>query len=270
MDITFTNTATYPTEFHRQTAELVKEYFTAQPSVDTVLLVNSCARGQAVPQSDLDFAVLLCPNTPTSEQANLEQAWQSFATAHADILGFKKSHKFAQVHLDIIDGNFLPVIWDDGGGPDYFEVEIGNRLAYSLTLGKEGVYFQTLKSRWLPYYEEELRVRRFFMAKSACEYDIEHISFFVKRGLYFQAFDRLYKAFQEFLQALFMGRKTYPIAYNKWIREQTETLLKLPNLYERLPAIISVADITSSETVEKGKLLQELLTEYCPNSAISS
>jgi len=54
--------------------------------------------------------------------------------------------------------------------------------------------------------------------------------FLLNRGLYFHAFDRLYKAFQEFLQALFVARRIYPLAYNKWIREQVADWLALPDV----------------------------------------
>ena len=54
--------------------------------------------------------------------------------------------------------------------------------------------------------------------------NLHHIPLYIKRGLYFQSFDRLYNAYQEFLQALFISRCTYPIAYNKWIREQVEEI----------------------------------------------
>ncbi len=59
----------------------------------------------------------------------------------------------------------------------------------------------------------------------------------VDRGLYFQAFDRLYNAHQEFLQALFISRRTYPIVYNKWIHEQIVDILHLPELYESIKFI---------------------------------
>jgi predicted nucleotidyltransferase len=48
----------FPTILHQDTAELVRDYFLITSNVDTVLVVNSCARGQAVPESDLDFAIL--------------------------------------------------------------------------------------------------------------------------------------------------------------------------------------------------------------------
>lgn len=53
----------FPTKLHQDVAELVRDYFFTIPNVDTVLVVNSCARGKAVPESDLDFAILIKPNT---------------------------------------------------------------------------------------------------------------------------------------------------------------------------------------------------------------
>ena len=55
----YSNKAVFPTELHEQTAEVVKDFFLDYPIVDTFLVVNSCARGQASPESDLDFAVLI-------------------------------------------------------------------------------------------------------------------------------------------------------------------------------------------------------------------
>jgi hypothetical protein len=47
------------------------------------------------------------------------------------------------VHLDVFDGHMVPTVWDDGGGPDYFEVEIGNRLAYAVPLHEAGRIFDS-------------------------------------------------------------------------------------------------------------------------------
>lgn len=62
-------------------------------------------------------------------------------------------------------------------------------------------------------------------------------SWFLDRELYFQALDRFYRAFQGFLLALHVSRRTYPIAYNRWIREQAADNLGLPDLYEKLPKL---------------------------------
>jgi hypothetical protein len=102
------------------------------------------------------------------------------------------------------------------------------------------------------------------MVREACARDLDAIPFFLGRSLYFQAFDRLYKAFQEFLQALFLARRTYPLAYNKWIREQVTELLSLPDLYEELPPILSVRSIESAELAQKADALRVLLERWTP------
>jgi hypothetical protein len=124
-----------------------------------------------------------------------------------------------------------------------------------------GSYFKELQKEWLPYYSEELRLQRLTMTQNACEYDLNHIPFFIKRGLYFQAFDILCKAFQEYLQTLFIANKTYPIAYNKWIKYQITDLLNKPDLYPKLSPILSVSNIESNEINDKVKMLRELLND---------
>lgn len=57
------------------------------------------------------------------------------------------------------------------------------------------------------------------MVRHYCLNNLNHIPLYVNRGLYFQAFDRPYNAIREFIQALFIGYQTYPIAYAKWIRD---------------------------------------------------
>ena len=51
----------FPTAPHRQAAEISRDFFGAHTQTDTVLVVNSSARGQAVPGSALDLAVLIKP-----------------------------------------------------------------------------------------------------------------------------------------------------------------------------------------------------------------
>ena len=68
--------------------------------------------------------------------------------------------------------------------------------------------------------------------------------------------------FQEFLQALFIARRTYPIAYDKWIREQVEEILGLPDLYKQLPKLFEFSHFESSEIADKAKDLGGLLEEY--------
>lgn len=250
---------TFPTSLHKDAAELISDYFLKIPNVDTVLVVNSCARGQAVPESDLDFAILVKPNTDPIEIKQIETSWQTYADSQPTLLKYKQSNQFAQIHLDLIDGNYTPTILEIGVASDFFEIEIGNHICYSAPMHNAGNYFNELQNKWLPYYNEELRLQRLTMTRKACEYELDHIPYFIKRTLYFQAFDTLYKAFQAYLQTLFIANKTYPIAYNKWIKEQIVKWLNKPDLYPKLSPILSITNIESNEINDKAKMLRELL-----------
>jgi predicted nucleotidyltransferase len=256
---------TFPTILHQNTAELVRDFFLNIPQIDTVLVVNSCARGQATPDSDLDFAILVNPDTTISEIQKIEATWLNYSVNQPTFLEYKKSNQFAHLHLDIIDGKYSPAVIEVGEPIDYLELEIGNQLLYSAPIGNIGLYFKELQNKWLPFYEEELRSQRLAMIRNACEYDLNHIPVFIRRGLHFQAFDILYKAFQEYLQALFIANQTYPIAYNKWIKYQIVNLLHKPDLYLKLPPIISVNNIESNEINDKAEILWELLKDLTYN-----
>ena len=253
----------FPTHVHRAAVEVAKKFFLGQPNVDTILLVKSLARGKASTDSDIDICVLVTETTNKEEIIKLENIWNNLSASDKILNQYKNSHQFAQIHLDVIDGIFNAAPWENGGGIDFFEVEIGNRLQYAAPLAIEGKYFQKLKLTWLPYYDKVLQSERLPLAKENCLYDLDHIPFFSKRGLHFQAFDRLYIAFQKFLQALFIKHQTYPIAYNKWIKEQIVEILRLPALYKDLRKIISINNIESIEVDNKAKTLKKLLDTYC-------
>ncbi|MSV28897.1 MAG: nucleotidyltransferase domain-containing protein [Bryobacterales bacterium] len=219
----------FPTPMHRRAAEAVVDFCLVLP-VQAVLLVNSCARGTATAESDLDIALLIDPEMSTGERRLIEQAWRERYGNGSIFRELEGLSPFAGVHLDIFDGRWVPEPWDDGGGPDAFEIEIGNRVAHSVPLWERGNVFEELCGRWLPYYGEAPRVERLRMVSAACRLNIERVHAAVKRDLNFYGFDRLYHALQEFLQALFISRGIYPVAYNKWIREQLEVWLGLPAL----------------------------------------
>jgi len=252
----------FPTVLHEQAAETAYRFFRPQAVVDSVLVVNSCARGQAVPESDLDMAVLILPGTSEEEGMQLEALWRQELATNDSLRRYQVSGEHAHVHLDLIRGEYIPETWDDGGGPDWFEVGIGNQLAYAAPMYEAGAYYRQLQAQWLPYYGADLRCQRLEMVRAACIYDLEHVPFFVQRGLYFQAFDRLYKSFQEFLQALFIVHRVYPLAYNKWIRMQVEEWLGLPELYQALPPVISVMNIESNELINRADDLRDLLERW--------
>lgn len=248
----------FPTLLHGQAAEAVVE-FSMRSEVEAVVLVNSCARGTAVPESDLDLALLVDPALSAEHRRSMEASWKAWYESRSIFRDLERLSRFSRIHLDLFDGAFRPEPWDDGGGPDSFEIEIGNRVAHGQALWERSSAFAELRSRWLPYYRDDLRRERLAMVRSSCRLNLERVNAGVARSLYFHAFAKLYHAFQEFLQALFIARRVYPIAYDKWIHEQVEGWLGLPQLYALLPAILEVSRIESDELTLRGGELLDLL-----------
>ena len=257
--------ATYPTPEHQAAADLIVDFFVSNYKIDAVLLVNSCARGKATRDSCLDIIVLAQPDSSRSQLSDLQAGWDELEKSSEVIRALYKVGKYSVVHPDFIHGVFITSEQDESAGPDDFEVQIGNFLAYSVPLWQDSDYFTQLKEQWLPYYNEELRQRRLERVRWYCLNNLHHIPLYIERELYFQSFDRFYNAYREFLQALFIAHRTYPIAYNKWIREQVEEILGLPELYARLPHLFEIEKFESTEIANKAKELEELLEKYAPS-----
>jgi predicted nucleotidyltransferase len=254
--------AKYPTVEHKRASEAATEFFAKFSDVEAVILKGSCARGKASRDSCIDIAVLLQPTVFAKRKDDLEQEWNKFYKKAEVFKSLQKVGKYSEVHLDFIDGDFEPKPRNWTSGPDEFELEIGNSLVYTVPLLVHDNYLCDLKAKWLPYYDEKLRKERLSMVCRYCRNNLDHVPLYVDRALYFQAFHRLYDAFREFLQALFISRRTYPIAYDKWIREQIEEILKLPELYRKLPKLFEIKHFESQETTQKAKDLSNLLKNY--------
>lgn len=255
-------TPAYPTPQHERAAQRVVEFFSHQPDVDAVLLTCSCARGKASRDSCLDIDILIPADLPTARRSELEQAWKNIYESEIVFQELRRVGQYSNVDLEFHDGVFLPPEHGWTTGPDEFEVEIGNLLAYSVPLWERGGHLERLKAQWLPYYDEALRRGRLEMVRCFCLNNLDHIPLYVERELYFQSFRRLYHAFGEFLQALFISRRTYPIAYDKWIREQIVDILGLPELYAQLPHLFEIQHLESREIADKAAKLRRLWEAY--------
>ncbi len=252
----------YPTIAHERAAQVIVGFFSKREETEAVLLVNSCARGKASKDSCLDVVVLALPEALADLGRVLEADWDDFYKSDAIFRDLEGVGKYSEVHLDIVDGRYRPLVRGWTGGPDSFELEIGNHLAYSAPLWGTLDYYRQLQARWLPYYGDALRSKRLAVVRRFCLNNLDHIPLYVERGLYFQSFDRLYNAYREFLQALFISRRTYPIAYDKWIKEQVEEILGLPQLYIQLTRLFEIRQFESRELIEKGEDLRHLFEEY--------
>lgn len=253
---------TYPTLAHEEATRAIVSYFQQLPETAALLLVNSCARGKATPDSCLDLVVLVAPDALAQQGAQLNANWLTFYQTDPCFAALAQAGRFAEVHLDIGDGRYAPTPRTIDDGPDSFELEVGNHLAYSVVLWERNSYATRLKQQWLPYFAEPLRQERLRQVQDACRHHLAHIPLYARRELYFAAFDRLYTSFQLFMQALFLAHGVYPIAYNKWIQEQVEEILNLPDLYRLLPGVLEVRPFTSSIVTSRAQELATLLDLY--------
>ena len=254
--------ASYPTPTHRKAAETATSFFSSKEYVDAVLLTCSCTRGKATEDSCVDIAVLLPQTTSAEEKSALELEWQNYYQREKIFSDLHAVGAYSHIDLHLFEGTFRPSKHSWTSGADAFELEIGNLVAYAVPLFERSARFQELREHWLPYYSEDLREQRLAMVLKYCHNNLDHIPVYVKRRLYFQAFDRLYNAFSEFLQALFISKRIYPIAYDKWIQEQIAEILELPELYRPLPKLFEITHFESDNICEKGEGLKRILAEY--------
>jgi hypothetical protein len=61
---------------------------------------------------------------------------------------------------------------------------------------------------------------------------------------------------------VFIAHRVYPIAYNKWLREQVEGWLGHPELYAELPSVLEIRHLESAELVGKGEHLLRLMDRW--------
>lgn len=259
----------YPTKQHELTANSIVAFFSKQEKVKAVLLTCSCARNKASKDSCLDIAILIDDKTTPIQRQELDQQWTAFSKTEPAILQLQKVGKYSQVDLEFTDGNIVPGYHGWTSGPDEFELAIGNLFVYSVSLWNVDTSLNQVKSQWLPYYQESLRIQRLEMVSKYFFNNLDHIPLYINRGLYFQSFRRFYNAFGEFLQALFISRKIYPIAYDKWIKEQIVDILKLPELYPKLTNLFELRRFESTEILQKAEELESMLNKYVIKSSVS-
>ncbi len=252
----------YPTRLHAQAVECILSFFATMPEVDTVILTGSTAWGKATRDSSLDILALVPPDILATQEDHLYHCWGEFCETEPVFERLAEVGRYAQPSVTYINGMFRPASNDGAGSPDSFELDVGSALAYGAPLWERGIRYQRLREAWLPYYDEKLRHARLAAVRRACRDNLDHIPLAVDRGMYFRAFDQLYAAFRCFLQALFIARRTYPVAYDRWLREQVEGMLELPELYEQLPGLLEIEQIESPAIAHRAERLRGLLETY--------
>ena len=166
----------YPTPEHQDAAEAIVEFFATTPEIEAVCLICSCARGKASRDSCLDILVLGRPEPMSIAQEKIQKSWDKFYTTDPVFQKLAAVGKYAHVDLEFSDGHFAPTEHYWVGGPDEFELIIGNYLVYSVPLHQKSNYLDELKAHWFPYYDEALRHDRLQMVRKYCLNNLDHMS----------------------------------------------------------------------------------------------
>ncbi len=118
----------YPSPQHAHASEAILTLYSKDPDVESVLLTNSCARGKASRDSCLDIGILLRPDVLSGHREQLERDWHSVYRHEGVYEALRRAGRFSVVHLDFLDGCFVPQPVDEDLGPDWLEVGIGTLL----------------------------------------------------------------------------------------------------------------------------------------------
>src|SRR2546425_1065566 len=65
----------------------------------------------------MSMAVLVTSVATAQDVQRLDTAWRGVVATHPLVVKFRETGRFAQLHVDVFDGQFLPTVWDDGGIP---------------------------------------------------------------------------------------------------------------------------------------------------------
>jgi predicted nucleotidyltransferase len=247
----------FRTTTHRRAAEVASAFLKEQPEVDAILLVGSAAR--RADANDLDLSAIV---SASDQGPQVERKFSEFAASCTELLALNNLGRFVALDFHTTDGDFSPRSRGWTSGPDGFELAVGNEVAYSVILWERDARVTKLRRRWLPFYDDALREERLASARMYAINDLDHVQLMLDRDEPFHAFHRLYVGFQEFLQALFIAHRTYPIAYDKWVREQVEGLLGLGGLYSELPKIIGIPSLDGERIAQSTERLRMLLEEW--------
>lgn len=246
----------FPTNFHEKAFNSAVDFLKKEKDVIALTLSGACARGEGSYDSDIDLDAFV------EDSGVGKEIWESFEKFASTIGTLDEVAKYFGIDLHIRFADIKPKKrgWTDG--PDDFELEIGNAFIYPQLIFEKENFFTKAKEKYLPYYDEALRQERLKEVLKFCNNNLGHVEPYVKRELYFQAFKRLYDASKEFLQALFIRKKIYPIAYDKWVKKQIVETLQLPELYKDFASLYEIHKLESDELVRKSEKLHNLLNQY--------
>ncbi len=254
---------TFPTASHEKAFWSSVDFFSKKKEVLAITLVGSVLRGQGSYDADVDIDVFV------KDQKVGDKLSREFDRVGRKIIRSvrnKHTGKFFDIglHMRLLEPKPRPRSWTSG--PDDFELEIAHSFIYCEPVFVRGAAYDKARKKFTPYYNERLRKKRLVETKKFCLNNIDHIRPYASRKLYFQAHKRFYDATREFLQALFISKKVYPLDYDKWVEYEVKEILQLPKLYKEFVSLYQVKKLESNELVRKGEKLRKLVKKYIDNA----
>ena len=258
----------YPTQNYGIALNKTVKYYRVYPHVFAVVLIGSLARGKATLGSCIDLAIFLQGEEFKKLAYRLNDRAKAYSRLGGRICFYsgdvEGGVQFDDIRVDLVftDGRFRK-----GRNPfdmvkDEFETTIGNLFVYGVPLFTKGNKYQSLRSKYLPFYGEDLRQKRLDGTSNEFNYKVWKIRWLASRGEYIAAFHTLLETTRIFLQHLFIKQREYPIDYSKWLREQCESVLAMPGLYPKLAALIQDTKLTKSGIEKKVAMLERLMQQY--------
>ena len=244
------------------------KYFEGLPGVFAIVLTGSLARGRAVEGSCIDLSVFIEKKRFERLAAGLRARVKAYSRLGGEVCYFhgeiEGGVEFGDVRVDVnfTDGKFRRGHMSFDVVRDELETTIGNLLVYCVPLFEKGDRYQLLRSRYLPFYNDALRKERLDGTNEEFSYKSWKTRWLASRGEYFAALETLLETHGIFLQHLFVKERKYPIDYVKWLKEQCETILGMPELYPKLTAVVEGIKLNEKGIINKAAMLEQLMQQY--------
>jgi predicted nucleotidyltransferase len=260
----------FPNQDYRRILETMCEYFRRYPGTSAIVLTGSLARGKAVKGSCIDLAVFLGKEAFASLGSTVNRRAKAYARLGGRICYHSGNVEggvgFGNIRVDLIftDGRLDPQQQDSYDVTrDEFETTVGNLFVYSVPMYVRGRAYQRLGERYLPFYDDRLRKIRLQATATEFQHKTWKARWLAERGEYTAALYSLLEAQRIFIQHLFIKERKYPIDYVKWLREQCEGILRMPDLYQELASTLRGIELTQEGIAERSAMVEALFAKYC-------
>ena len=258
----------YPTQSYSIVLNKMVKYYEAYLRVFAIVLIGSLARGKAAPGSCIDLTIFLHDEEFEKLAYRLNDRAKAYSRLGGEICFYsgdvEGGVQFDDIRVDLVftDGRFRKGCNPFDMVNDEFETTIGNLFVYGAPLFTKGNKYGYLRSKYLPFYNEDLRQKRLDGTKSEFNYKVWKTRWLASRGEHIAAFDTLLETTRIFLQHLFIKQRKYPIDYCKWLKEQCQSILAMPELYRKLVAIIGDTKLSKKGIEKKAVMLERLMQQY--------